>query len=98
MSATIHPSDNTIPMDNIIHDLEESHKRTIQGTWQKGDTTHMTVAVLPDGKQYSIADFRHADDAQFCDLAHAFVPILIAEIRRLRAAMGLVELQAESVA
>ena len=93
MSATIHPSDNTIPMDNIIHDLEESHKRTTQGTWQKGDTTHMTVAVLPDGKHYSIADFRHADDAQFCDLAHAFVPILIAEIRRLRAGAELVEIQ-----
>lgn len=98
MSVTTHPFDSTIPMDSIVRDLEESHKRTTQGTWQKGDTTHMTVTVLPDGKQYSIADFRHADDAQFCDLAHAFVPILIAEIRRLRAAMGLVELQSESVA
>ena len=86
MSATIHP------IDEIIHDLQESHKHTTQGKWQKGDTTHMTVAVLPNGKQYSIADFRHADDAQFCDLAHAFVPALIAEIIRLRAGAELAEI------
>lgn len=65
---------------SILSDLRNSHAHTSIGNWCKGATTHQTVAKRGHGKPYHIADFRHADDAQFCDLAHAFVPQLISEI------------------
>ena len=33
---------------------------------------------------YKITEFRHANDAQFCDLAHAFVPRLLSKIEVLQ--------------
>lgn len=69
----------------IIYDLKESHKRTTHGTWGKGATSHETVSTGGREDSYKIADFRHADDAQFCDTAHALVPRLIEEVERLYA-------------
>lgn len=79
-----HTSTEQPGIEAIIHDMRESWARTTHGTWGKGDTTHETVARGGRKKEYKIADFRHADDAQFCDLAHAFTPRLLAEIESLQ--------------
>lgn len=79
-----HTSTEQPSIEPIIHDMRESWARTTHGTWGKGDTTHETVARGGREKEYKIADFRHADDAQFCDLAHAFTPRLLAEIESLQ--------------
>lgn len=79
-----HTSTEQPSIEAIIHDMRESWARTTHGTWGKGDTTHETVARGGRKKEYKIADFRHADDAQFCDLAHAFTPRLLAEIESLQ--------------
>lgn len=71
-------------IEAIIHDLRAAHAATTKGEWTKGQTTHHTVAKRQAGQPYRVAEFRHADDAQFCDLAHAFVPRLLDEIERLQ--------------
>jgi hypothetical protein len=68
----------------IIHDLRESHARTSPGAWGKGATTHETVSRTEGREPYKVAEFRHANDAQFCDLAHVFVPRLLSEIEALQ--------------
>lgn len=83
-TSTEQPSIEQPSIEAIIHDMRESWARTTHGTWGKGDTTHETVARGGRKKEYKIADFRHADDAQFCDLAHAFTPRLLAEIESLQ--------------
>lgn len=62
------------PISDILSDLKESWKRTTPGSWGKGETTHKTVSRNEFKEEYHVAEFRHADDAQFCDLAHAFMP------------------------
>lgn len=84
MKAMTHTSTEQPSIEAVIHDMRESWARTTHGTWGKGDTTHETVARGGRKKEYKIADFRHADDAQFCDLAHAFTPRLLAEIESLQ--------------
>jgi len=54
----------------IISDLKELFKHTIKGEWKKGKSTHETVSVSNGREPYRIADFRHADDAAFCDAVH----------------------------
>lgn len=80
-------SKEEFPIDAIISDLRSSHAATTQGEWMKGETTHETVCKRDAGKPYRVASFRHADDAQFCDVAHAFVPRLLDELEKARAAL-----------
>ena len=75
----------------IIHDLRESYARTSPGTWGKGATTHETVSRAEGREPYKVAEFRHANDAQFCDLAHVFVPRLLSEIEALQSRVQEVE-------
>lgn len=72
-------------IDEVIGNLRALRTSTTQGVWSKGDTSHETIAVSPEGKEYHIASFRHADDASFVDYAHTHVPALLNEIERLRA-------------
>lgn len=58
----------------LANSLTENFKASTQGTWGKGASTHETVARNFDQQKYKIADFRHADDAQFCDTAHLLAP------------------------
>lgn len=76
-------------IEAIIHDLRAAHTATTQGQWTKGQTTHHTVAKRQTGQPYRVAEFRHADDALFCDLAHTFMPRLLDEIERLITAQGI---------
>lgn len=69
-----------------IAELRASHAATTQGSWGKGKTSHHTASKRGAGQPYHVAEFRHADDAQFCDLAHAKVPALCDEVERLQAA------------
>lgn len=69
-----------------IAELRTSHAATTQGSWGKGKTSHHTASKRGAGQPYHVAEFRHADDAQFCDLAHAKVPALCDEVERLQAA------------
>ena len=79
-----HTSTEQPSLAAIIHDLRESHARTSPGTWGKGATTHETVSRSEGREPYKVAEFRHANDAQFCDLAHVFVPRLLSEIEALQ--------------
>jgi hypothetical protein len=56
--------------------LLDAHKHSTQGVWRKGMSTHHTVCDLPNSRDYRIAEFHHADDANFCDHAHRLVPML----------------------
>jgi hypothetical protein len=79
-----HTSTEQPSLAAIIHDLRESHARTSPGAWGKGATTHETVSRTEGRELYKVAEFRHANDAQFCDLAHVFVPRLLSEIEALQ--------------
>lgn len=75
-------------MDAIIHDLHVLHDATTKGDWQKGATTHETVAIGEKGKSYHVASFRHAADAAFVDAAHRFIKPVLDELARLREIVG----------
>ena len=79
-----HTSTEQPSLAAIIRDLRESHARTSPGAWGKGATTHETVSRAEGLAPYKVAEFRHANDAQFCDLAHVFVPRLLSEIEALQ--------------
>lgn len=79
-----HTSTEQPSLAAIIHDLRESHARTSPGAWGKGATTHETVSRSEGREPYKVAEFRHANDAQFLDLAHVFVPRLLSEIEALQ--------------
>lgn len=66
----------------IISDLEVAHKSTTPGKWQKGQSTHETC----NEAGYRIAEFRHSDDANFCDQAHNNFPKVLEYIRKLEQA------------
>lgn len=69
---------------NSIIRLRDAHANSTQGKWRKGLTTHDTVM---GDDAYKIGSFHHADDAQFCDVAHELVPVLIAELERVSIAL-----------
>ena len=60
-----------------LDDLLELHKRTSEGVWSQGMTSHHTVAKREGSPDYRIAEFHHADDASFVDAAHKYMPKLI---------------------
>lgn len=88
-----HTSTEQPSLEAIIHDLRASHAQATAGTWGKGATTHETVSRTEGKQSYKVADFRHSNDAQFCDLAHAFTPRLLDEIESLQRRIA--ELEAE---
>ena len=57
---------NAAKLAVLLKTLRESHCRSLPGTWKRGKTTHHTI----NETGYHVAEFRHADDAAFCDLAH----------------------------
>ena len=61
----------------LVARIEEAFSASTKGVWGKGSSTHETVARNPGFEHYKIADFRHANDAQFCDLMHALAPEII---------------------
>ena len=73
-----------LPLDKLIAELEESYRHSTKGGWTKGNTTHHTVTKT----NYPIAEFHHASDAQFCDVAHGFMPRIIAELTKLNKLTG----------
>lgn len=88
-----HTSTEQPSLAAIIRDLRESHARTSPGAWGKGATTHETVSRAEGLAPYKVAEFRHANDAQFCDLAHVFVPRLLSEIEALQSRVNELEAQ-----
>jgi uncharacterized protein YdbL (DUF1318 family) len=71
----------------VLADLLTLHNRTSGGVWGQGVSSHQTVAKRDGHEDYRIADFRHARDASFVDVAHKYLPALVEEITRLRAAV-----------
>ena len=97
-AEALHQIAEPVPsIEAVMHALRASHARTSKGGWGKGDTTHKTVAKRGAGEPYWVAEFRHAADAQFCDLAHAFVPRLIAEVEAQHARIADQEAQLEAI-
>lgn len=68
-------------IEEIIDSLEQAYAKTTTGTWKQGQTSHDTVTE----NGYFVANFRHANDANFCDHAKNFLPRLLAHIRYLQA-------------
>ena len=92
-----HTSTEQPSLAAIIRDLRESHARTSPGAWGKGATTHETVSRAEGLEPYKVAEFRHANDAQFCDLAHVFVPRLLSEIEALQSRVNELEAQLSAI-
>lgn len=81
-------------LTKAVECLRDAHSRSTTGRWIKGKTTHHTVV---QGSGYHIAEFHHADDANFVDQAHDFVPVVLdallaahKEINELKAALNAV--------
>lgn len=70
----------------VLADLMTLHGRATPGTWAQGTSSHHTVSKREGKEDYHVANFHHADDASFIDNAHNYMPLLIEEIHRLRAA------------
>lgn len=71
---------------SIANQLEAAYNATTAGVWCRGGSTHRTVAMVAGKPDCRIAEFQHADDAQFCDVVHALAPAII---RALRTTAGL---------
>lgn len=69
-------------LTEAVERLADAYKHATGGVWHKGLTTHHTVTDLPNAPRYKIGEFHHADDANFCDVAHEVAPILIAAIEQ----------------
>lgn len=80
----------------IIQDLRAQHSLATPGMWTRGSTSHQTVSERQGHEPYHVADFRHANDAAFCDLAHRHVPTLLDELERQHARIAELEAQAAS--
>ena len=78
------PADGKVPLSTIVNDLKELHKNTTQGVWTKGLSSHHTVVHVKMDFSYNVAEFRHANDAAFCDAAHNYLPALLEELTRLQ--------------
>ena len=74
----------TTQTETLLADLKCTLAASTQGEWQKGATTHHTVTETG----YKIAEFHHASDALFCDVAHKLMPEII----------GTLETQAKRIA
>lgn len=57
-------------LKDLIEDLTILHQEATPGKWGKGRTSHETVASVEGKEPYKVADFRHAKDAAFADVAH----------------------------
>lgn len=73
----------------LLADLKGTLAASTNGEWQKGATTHHTVTETG----YKIAEFHHASDAQFCDVAHKLMPEIINMLESQ--AKRIIELEAE---
>lgn len=63
--------------NTLAQQLQELHKHTTQGTWTRGETSHHIASNKGAGKPYKVAEFRHADDAQFCEFVHNNMPAIL---------------------
>jgi formate-dependent nitrite reductase cytochrome c552 subunit len=72
------PAEYLAPMTlaQKIEALLKAHQNTNGKGWQRGISTHHTRTECG----YHIAEFHHAVDAEFCDMAHALVPELMAHL------------------
>lgn len=71
--------------EGLAERLQTAYNASSAGRWGQGATTHHTVAQEPGKPDYRIAEFRHADDARFCDVAHELTPAIIRELRTRQA-------------
>lgn len=67
--------------DNLLVRIAEAYGAATVGHWEKGKTTHHTVIKCGARPDYHIAEFRHADDAAFCDTMHELAPAIIERLQ-----------------
>ena len=67
----------------VLADLMTLHGRATKGVWAQGTSSHHTVAKRDGQEDYHIANFHHADDASFADVAHKYMPLLVARVTEL---------------
>lgn len=75
------PSARDLCSATLADRLHAAYSASTAGTWCRGVGTHQTVAKVAGRPEYRIAEFRHADDAQFCDVVHELAPTIIRLLR-----------------
>lgn len=70
-------------LKQLLDTLQAAYEGSTQGTWGKGMTTHHTVSDGCGYNRYPIAEFHHAADADFCDVAHEVAPLVVARAEEL---------------
>lgn len=65
--------------------LHAAYSASTAGAWCRGVGTHQIVAKVAGRPESRIAEFRHADDAHFCDVMHELAPAIIRELRAQQA-------------
>jgi len=68
-----------------LHDLEDVHGRTTAGMWSVNATNQTTIQAINSDQTTDVAHIKRLVDADFIAAAHRAVPLMIAEIRQLRA-------------
>lgn len=81
-------SEREVLTSEVLADLLTIHARTSKGVWSQGTSSHHTVAKREGAEDYHVANFHHADDASFVDVAHKYMPLLIDALRASRAALS----------
>lgn len=71
-------------VERTIEDLRKLHELTTQGQWRCGQSSHETVSHAAGREDSHVAEFRHANDATFCDAAHNALPALLETLTHTR--------------
>lgn len=82
----------------LINEFREALKVTTPGNWTQGRTTHHTVSERAgETPYYRIAEFHHANDAAFCDLAHNHLEQLLDDLAAANARTSVLEAQLSAI-
>lgn len=68
-----------------LHELEDVHHRTSTGMWSLIATDHTYIQAVIADQASEVAQVKRLVDGDFIAAAHRAVPLMIVEIRQLRA-------------
>jgi len=71
--------------DQELHELADVYHRTTAGLWTVNATNQTTIQAINSDQTTDVAHIKRLVDADFIAAAHRAAPLMIAEIRQLRA-------------